>query len=169
MANHSGRPPGGRYGEVPGPEIYGNDSVGLFSPWTGRDDHGGQERGQVPLSLSRPAIALLCFTFHLLVLVAGTRLVLFLWFGLVRILDTSISDTHVYVGRVETAGVNNNAGWALNPFRRCPAHSTSWQAGCAVCDRALSFPPISTADVPESLATSVRSIKRESTESNSLC
>ena len=78
---------------------------------------------------------------------------------------TSISDTHVYVGRVETAGVNNNAGWALNPFRRCPAHSTSWQAGCAVCDRALSFPPFSTAVVPESLATSVRSIKRESTES----
>ena len=61
--------------------------------------------------------------------------------------------------------MNNNAGWALNPFRRCPAHSTSWQAGCAVCDRALSFPPISTADVPEPLATSVRSIKRESTES----
>ena len=40
MANHVGRPPGGRYGEDPGPEIYGNDSVGLFSPWTGRGDHG---------------------------------------------------------------------------------------------------------------------------------
>ena len=28
--------PGGRYGEDTDPEIYGNDSVGLFSPWTGR-------------------------------------------------------------------------------------------------------------------------------------
>ena len=46
----------------------------------------GTGEGKVPLSLSRPAIALLCFTFHLLVLVSGTRLVLFLGFRLVRIL-----------------------------------------------------------------------------------
>ena len=125
----------------------------------------GTGEGQVPLFLSRPAIPLLCFTFHLLVLVSGTRLVLFPLVQTSSHTDTSISNTHVYVGQVETAGVNNNAGWALNPFCRCPAHSTSWQAGCAVCDRALSFPPIPTADVPEPLATSVRSIKRESTES----
>ena len=28
--------------------------------------------------------------------------------------DTSISNTHVYVGQVETAGVSNNVGWALS-------------------------------------------------------
>ena len=164
MANHFGRQPGGRYGEDPGPELYGNDSVGLFSPWTGRGDHGDR-RGTgssfpFPSSDSSPML-------HVPSVGPGGRYTA----GSVPLVqsgshtDTSISNTHVYVGQIETAGVNNNAGWALNPFRRCPAHSTSWQAGCAVCDRALSFPPIPTADVPEPLATSVRSIKRESTES----
>ena len=84
MANHFGRPPGGRYGEDPGPEIYGNDSVGLFSPWTGRGDHGDR-RGtgsSFPFLSSDPSPLL-----HVpSVGPGGTRLVLFPWFRLVRIL-----------------------------------------------------------------------------------
>ena len=164
MANRFGRRPDGRYGEDADPELYGNDSVGLFSPWTGRGDHG-DGRGidsSLPFPSSDPSPML-----HVPSVGPGVRYTA----GSVPLVqtsshtDTSISNTHVYVGQIETAGVNNNAGWALNPFRRCPVHSTSWQAGCAVCDRALSFPPHSTADVPDPLATSVRSIKRESTES----
>ena len=162
MANHV--PLGGRYGEARDSEIYGNDSLGLFSPWTGRADHGaGRGRGSSFPFLSSDRSPML----HIPSVGPGVR---YTAGSVPRVqssshTDSSISDMHVYVRRIETAGVNNNDGWALNPFRRCPAHSTSWQAGCAVCDRALSFPPIPTAEVPAPLATSVRSIKRESTES----
>ena len=57
-----------------------------------------------------------------------------------------------------------NADWGLIPFSHCPVHSTSWQAGCAVCDRALPFLSKATADDPNSLAASVRSLRRESTK-----
>ena len=163
MANQ-GRPPGGRRGEIMDPELYGNDSVGLFSPWTGKDDHGdGRGTGSsfpFPSSDRSPML-------HVPSVGPGDR---YTAGSVPRVqtgshTDTSIGDTHVYVGRIETAGLNNNAGWALNPFRRCPIHSTSWQAGCVVCDQALSFPPFSTAEVPAPLATSVRSIRREDTDS----
>ena len=156
-------PLGGRYGEAQDREFYGNDSIGLFSPWTGRVDHGaGRERGSsffFPASDRSPML-------HVPSVGPGVR---YTAGSVPRVqagshTDSSIGDTHVNVGRIATAGVNSFDGWALNPFRRCPAHSTSWQAGCAVCDRALSFPPIPTAEVPAPLATSVRSIKRESTE-----
>ena len=163
MANRFGRLSDGRYGEDTDAELYGNDSVDLFSPWTGRGDLGDGEEKDSSLSfLSSDPFPVL----HVPSVGPGVRYTA-RSVPLVRSsshTDTSISNTHVYVGRVETAGVSNNAGWALNPFRRCPAHSTSWQAGCAVCDRALHFPPNSTADVPKPLATSVRSFKRESTE-----
>ena len=160
-ANHV--PLGGRYGEVRDRELYGNDSIGLFSPWTGRVDHGaGRERGSsffFPASDRSPML-------HVPSVGPGVR---YTAGSVPRVqagshTDSSIGDTHVNVGRVATAGVNSCDGWAVNPFYRCPVHSTSWQAGCAVCDRALSFPPFPTDEVPAPLATSVRSIKRESTE-----
>ena len=163
MANRFGRLADGRYGEDTDPELYGNDSVDLFSPWTGRGDHG-DGRG-IDSSLSFPSSDPFPML-HVPSVGPGVRYTA-RSVPLVRTsshTDTSISNTHVYVGQIETAGANNNAGWALNPFRHCPVHSTSWQAGCAVCDRTLSFPPNSTADVPDSLATSVRSFKKESTE-----
>ena len=163
MANRFGRLSDGRYGEDTDAEIYGNGSVDLFSPWTGKRDLGdGDEKDSSLLHPSSDLFPVL----HVPSVSPGVRHTA----GSVPLVqtsshtDTCISDTHIYVGRIETAGVNNNADWALNPFRHCPVHSTSWQAGCAVCDRALHFPPKVTADVPNFLATSVRSLKRESTE-----
>ena len=163
MANRFGRMADGRYGEDTYPEISGKDSADRFPPWTGEENQGDGE--EIVASLSFPSSD----SFPMLhVPSAGPSARYTARSGPLvpssSHTGTSISNTHVYVGQVTTAGGNNNAGWALNPFRHYPVHSTSWQAGCAVCDRTLSFPPNSTADVPNSLAASVRSIKRESTE-----
>ena len=161
MANHV--PLDGRYGGAPDRELYGNDSIGLPSPWTGRVVHGaGKGKGSsffFPASDRSPML-------HVPSVGPGVR---YTAGSVPRVqagshTDSSVSNTHVYVGRVTVAGGSSIDGWVLNPFRRCPAHSTSWQAGCAVCDRALSFPSTLTTEAPAPLAASACSFGRGSTE-----
>ena len=164
MANRNGQGVDGRYGEDTDEEIDGKVS-GVSPPrWTGVKILGDGE--EIVASLSFPSSD----SFPKLhVPSAGPSVRYTASSGPMAQSSshtgTSVSATHVYVGRVETAGVDNNVGWALNPFRRCPVHSTSWQAGCAVCDRTLSLLPKPTAVVPKSLATSVRSSRKKDTDS----
>ena len=51
-------------------------------------------------------------------------------------IPASVSNTHVNVSMVATAGVRTTSEEAL-PSLLCSAHPTSWQPGCAVCDQAL--------------------------------
>ena len=51
-------------------------------------------------------------------------------------IPASISNMHINVGSIATAGVCTTLEEAL-PSLLCSAHPTSWQPGCAVCDLAL--------------------------------
>ena len=51
-------------------------------------------------------------------------------------IPASVSNTHVNVGLITTAGVHITSEEAL-PSLLCSAHPTSWQPGCAVCDLAM--------------------------------
>ena len=162
MANQIGYLSDGRYGEDTDAELYGNGFVDYSPPWTGKRDLGdGEEEDSSILEPSSDLFPML----HVPFVGPGVRHTA----GSVPSVqtgshtDTSISDTHVYVGRIETAGVNNNADWGVIPFSHCPVHSTSWQSGCAVCDRTLPFLSEATADDPNSLAASVCSLGRVGT------
>ena len=74
--------------------------------------------------------------------------------------DTSVSNTHIYVGQVDTAGANNNVDLVEIPYLRCSVHTTSWQPGCAVCDRTLSLSSKATTVDPNHLAVSDRLLGR---------
>ena len=119
MANRYGRRADGRYGEDADPELYGNDSVGLFSPWTGRGDHG-DGRGidsSLPFPSSDPFPML-----HVPSVGPGVRYTA-RSVPLVQTsshTDTSISNTHVYVGQIETAGSEQQCWLGFKPLPPLP-------------------------------------------------
>ena len=51
-------------------------------------------------------------------------------------IPASVSNMHINVGTVTTAGIHTTSEEALPPLL-CSAHPTSWQPGCMVCDQVL--------------------------------
>ena len=77
---------------------------------------------------------------------------------------TSVSNTHVNVGRVETAGVHTSEVSVETPSLRCSVHTKSWQPGCAVCDQALLLSSKATAVDPRKMAVADRLLGRKGTK-----
>ena len=162
MANQIGYLSDGRYGEDTDAELYGNGFVDYSFPKTEKRDLGDDEEKDSSIleSSSDPFPVL-----HVPSVGPGVRHMA----GSVPSVqtgthtDTSISNTHVNVGQIETAGANNNADWEAIPLLRCSVHSTSWQSGCTVCDQTLSLFSKATADDPNSLAVSDRLLGRVGT------
>ena len=131
MANQIGYLSDGRYGDDVDVELYGNGFVDYSFPKTEKRDLGDDEEKDSSIleSSSDPFPVL-----HVPSVGPGVRHTA----GSVPSVqasthtDTSVSNTHVYVGQIETAGANNNADWEEIPHLRCSVHSTSWQSGCAV-------------------------------------
>ena len=162
MANQIGYLSDGRYGEDVDAELYGNGFVDYSFPKTEKRDLGDDEEKDSSIleSSSDPFPVL-----HVPSVGPGVRHTA----GSVPSVQasmhtaTSVSNTHVYVGRVETAGADNNADLVEIPYLRCSVHTTSWQSGCAVCDRTLSLSFKATAVDPNSLAVSDRLLGRVGT------
>ena len=162
MANQIGYLSDGRYGEDTDAELYGNGFVDYSFPKTEKRDLGDDEEKDssilesssdpfpvLPVPSVGPGVRHTAGSVPSVQ--TGTHT------------DTSISNMHVYVGQIVTAGANNNADWEEIPLLRCSVHSTSWQSGCAVCDRTLSLLSKATADDPNSLAVSDRLLGRVGT------
>ena len=162
MANQIGYLSDRRYGEDVDMELYGNGFVDYSFPKTEKRDLGDDEEKDSSIleSSSDPFPVL-----HIPSVGPGVRHMA----GSVPSVqtgmhtDTSVSNTHVYVGQIATAGANNHADWEAIPLLRCSVHSTSWQSGCAVCDRTLSLFSKATADDLNSLAVSDRLLGRVGT------
>ena len=77
---------------------------------------------------------------------------------------TSVSNTHVNVGRVAAAGVHTIEDSVETPSLRCSVHTKSWQPGCAVCDQALLLSSKATAVDPRKMAVADRLLGRKSTK-----
>ena len=65
---------------------------------------------------------------------------------------TSVSNTHINVRQVTSAGVHINDDSVEIPYLRCSVHTKSWQPGCAVCDRTLLLSSKATAVDPRKMA-----------------
>ena len=77
---------------------------------------------------------------------------------------TSVSNTHVNVGRVDAVGMHIGEDWVETPSLRCSVHTKSWQPGCTVCDQALLLSSKVTAVDPRKMAVADRLLGRKSTK-----
>ena len=76
----------------------------------------------------------------------------------------SVSNMHVNVGQVATAGVHTTEDSVEIPSLRCSVHTKSWQPGCTVCDQALLLSSKATAVDPRKMAVADRLLGRQGTK-----